>query len=158
MRTFSASELGFTEGSALGEGCALNDLLQCVSNGTPVLISIADDWPRSLEPLLHSRTWVYDRPSPSAIDSVPCTIAGRECQMNPGFRLFFASTEAHPNLQPEVFIRLSVVSFAVTRAGLAEQLMGQIISHEQPDLEERRSDVLLKSSLFNTELLSLIHI
>lgn len=84
---------------------------------------------------------------------------------NPTFRLFLTSRNPNPHFLPEVHIvlsawsliawrgtrmyaalqvciRVTVINFTVTAEGLEEQLLGDCVRRERPDLEEQRDSLL----------------
>ena len=85
---------------------------------------------------------------------------------NPAFRLFLTSRNPNPHFLPEVCrmlsanlhqtalrgisvcaavqvcIRVTVINFTVTAEGLEEQLLGDCVRRERPDLEEQRDSLL----------------
>ena len=86
---------------------------------------------------------------------------------NPTFRLFLTSRNPNPRFLPEVHmvlsawslkatgcmasredaawqvcIRVTVINFTVTAEGLEEQLLGDCVRRERPDLEEQRDSLL----------------
>ena len=42
---------------------------------------------------------------------------------------------ANPHFLPEVFIKVTVVNFSITFDGLQDQLLGDVMKHEQPVIE-----------------------
>ena len=42
---------------------------------------------------------------------------------------------SNPNFLPDVFIRVTVINFTVTEQGLEDQLLGDVVSREMPEVE-----------------------
>jgi len=45
---------------------------------------------------------------------------------------------ANPEYKPEVCIKVTIINFTVTSAGLEEQLLGDVVVKERPDVERQR--------------------
>jgi dynein heavy chain, axonemal len=52
--------------------------------------------------------------------------------------LYFSTKLPNPNYLPEIFIRVTVINFTVTNEGLEEQLLGQVVQIEMPEVELTR--------------------
>lgn len=55
---------------------------------------------------------------------------------NQNFKLFMTTSLNNPNYLPEIFIKTSVINFTVTFDGLNEQLLGDVASQLEPELEK----------------------
>lgn len=62
-------------------------------------------------------------------------IGGKECEYNSNFRLIIHTKLANPHFPPELQAQTTLINFTVTPVGLEEQLLGQVVSRERPDLE-----------------------
>ncbi|KAK2952775.1 putative Cytoplasmic dynein 2 heavy chain 1 [Blattamonas nauphoetae] len=71
------------------------------------------------------------------------------------FALFLVTRNPHPNLPPDARGIVSQISFSVTRAGLEAQLLSLTIQHEQPTIEQQRSELLQKEEGLRLELAAL---
>lgn len=63
-------------------------------------------------------------------------IGGKECTYNSNFKLILHTKLANPHFPPELQAQTTLINFTVTPKGLEEQLLGQVVSRERPDLEE----------------------
>lgn len=68
-------------------------------------------------------------------------IGGKECEYNSGFQLILHTKLANPHYPPELQAQTTLINFTVTPAGLEEQLLGQVVSQERPDLEALKVEV-----------------
>jgi len=41
----------------------------------------------------------------------------------------------NPHYQPETFVKVTIINFAITPSGLEEQMLAQIVALENPNLE-----------------------
>ncbi|KAL1259213.1 hypothetical protein QQF64_009790, partial [Cirrhinus molitorella] len=62
-------------------------------------------------------------------------LGDKECEFNRGFRLLLHTKQANPHFPPELQAQTTLINFTVTRTGLEEQLLGQVVTHERPELE-----------------------
>lgn len=62
-------------------------------------------------------------------------LGDKECEYNSTFRLILHTKQANPHFPPELQAQTTLINFTVTPAGLEEQLMGEVVTHDRPDLE-----------------------
>lgn len=73
---------------------------------------------------------------PSAPLRYSCIKVGdKECFFHPGFRLILHTKLANPHYKPEIQAQTTLINFTVTRDGLEDQLLAQVVNQERPDLE-----------------------
>ena len=51
---------------------------------------------------------------------------------DPRFKLYMTTKLANPHYLPEIFIKVTMINFSVTRFGLIEQLLAEVVSKEKP--------------------------
>jgi dynein heavy chain len=107
----------------------LKSVENAVRSGTPLLI---EDVGESLEPLLEPLflkqfTLINRRKLVRLGDS--------DVEYDPAFKLFLSTKFSNPNFLPDIFIRVTVINFTVTEQGLEEQLLGDVVSKEMPEVE-----------------------
>ena len=52
----------------------------------------------------------------------------------------------NPHYLPEVCIKVTIINFTVTIKGLEDQLLGDVVRKERPDLEEAKDRLVLSIS------------
>lgn len=62
-------------------------------------------------------------------------LGDRYCEYNSRFWLLLHTKLSNPDFPPELQAQTTLINFTVTQAGLEEQLLGQVVRHERPDLE-----------------------
>lgn len=62
-------------------------------------------------------------------------LGGKECEYNRNFKLIIHTSLANPHFPPELQAQTTLINFTVTPLGLEEQLLGEVVSRERPDLE-----------------------
>ncbi|KAL0819776.1 hypothetical protein ABMA28_007817 [Loxostege sticticalis] len=82
-------------------------------------------------------------------------IGDREIDYNPNFRLILQTKLANPHYQPEMQAQCTLINFTVTRDGLEEQLLGEVVKAERPDLESLRAGLTKQQNDFKITLKTL---
>lgn len=65
-------------------------------------------------------------------------IGDKEVEYHPDFRLILHTKLANPHYKPEMQAQTTLVDFTVTRDGLEEQLLAEVVRAERPDLEQSK--------------------
>lgn len=63
-------------------------------------------------------------------------IGDKEVEYNSNFRLILQTKLANPHYKPEMQAQTTLINFTVTRDGLEDQLLAEVVKAERPDLEE----------------------
>jgi dynein heavy chain len=116
----------------------MRDLELAISFGLPaMLVNTGEELDASLEPIL-SKAVVK-----TGGRFVIC-LGDKEIDFNENFRLYITTSLPNPHYTPEVSAKTTVVNFAVTEIGLEEQLLALVVNEEEPDLESRKSELVIK--------------
>uniref|UniRef100_A0A3Q3AWS9 Dynein axonemal heavy chain 11 n=1 Tax=Kryptolebias marmoratus TaxID=37003 RepID=A0A3Q3AWS9_KRYMA len=122
----------------------LDVIEQALVCGEPVLIeNLPEKIDPVLEPLLGRRTIKKGR---------YILIGGKECEYKSGFQLILHTKLANPHFPPELQAQTTLINFIVTPVGLEEQLLGQVVSKERPDLEALKMQLTTQQNHFKIEL------
>jgi len=65
-----------------------------------------------------------------------------EVDWHDDFKLFCTSRMTNPSWSPELYAKMVVIDFTVTRQGLEEQLLGVVINQEKAELEETLNQLM----------------
>ena len=49
----------------------------------------------------------------------------------------------NPHYPPEVCIKVTLINFTVTNSGLEEQLLGDVVVKEKPEVEKKRQELVI---------------
>lgn len=79
-------------------------------------------------------------------------IGDKEVEFNPSFRLILQSKLANPHYKPEMQAQTTLINFTVTRDGLEDQLLAEVVKAERPDLEELKADLTKQQNDFKIML------
>ncbi|XP_063046887.1 dynein axonemal heavy chain 11 [Engraulis encrasicolus] len=129
---------------SLGQKGYVDVIEQAVVMGDPVLIeNLEETVDPVLDPLLGRHTIKKGR----------CIKVGdKECVFHPAFRLILHTKLANPHYKPEIQAQTTLINFTVTRDGLEDQLLAQVVNIERPDLEQLKSELTKQQNLFKIEL------
>lgn len=72
----------------------------------------------------------------------------KEVEYNQEFRLLLQTKLANPHYKPEMQAQTTLINFTVTRDGLEDQLLAEVVKAERPDLEQLK--VIYNDCLFRT--------
>jgi len=116
----------------------------CIKNGKVLIFDyISFDIPPETEPFLNMDIVVVNGQNHLNLnDNV-------EVFLHPNFKVFFICYLTNPSFNPELYGRISIINFSVTKSGLTEQLLSVIINQEAPAEEIERMSILQKQSLLN---------
>ena len=65
-------------------------------------------------------------------------IGDKEVEYHQNFRLILQTKLANPHYKPEMQAQTTLINFTVTREGLEDQLLANVVAKERPDLEETK--------------------
>ncbi|XP_047526088.1 dynein beta chain, ciliary-like isoform X1 [Pieris napi] len=120
---------------------------RAVSNGDAVLLeNIGETVDAVLDPLLGRVLIRKGR---------VLKIGDREIDYHANFRLIIQTKLANPHYQPEMQAQCTLINFTVTKDGLEEQLLGEVVKAERPDLERLRAGLTKQQNDFKITLKSL---
>ncbi|KAI8736589.1 dynein heavy chain 6, axonemal, partial [Biomphalaria glabrata] len=71
------------------------------------------------------------------------------------FRFYMTTKLSNPHYLPEVCIKVTVINFTVTKKGLEDQLLSDVVSLERPDLEEQRNELIMRINADKNQLKSI---
>ncbi|KAL0216159.1 hypothetical protein P9112_008343 [Eukaryota sp. TZLM1-RC] len=115
----------------------IRTLEQAVYIGTPVLLEdIGEEIDPALEPILKKKIFKVQ-----GQDMI--RIGDSDVQYDSNFRLYITTKLPNPHYLPEVCISVTILNFTVTRLGLENQLLGDVVKSEKPSLEADRDHLIL---------------
>ncbi|CAH0590400.1 unnamed protein product [Chrysodeixis includens] len=112
----------------------------CLEYGKPALIEcILEDVEAPLDPVLLKNTYTQGGKEFIALgDNV--------IEYHPHFRLYMTTKLRNPHYLPEIFNKVTLINFALTKDGLEDQLLGIVVAKERPDLQEKREKLIVQSA------------
>ncbi|KPI84818.1 putative dynein heavy chain [Leptomonas seymouri] len=83
------------------------------------------------------------------------TLGDREVTYDERFHLYITTKLANPVLTPELQVKLTVIDFTVTREGLEEQLLSDIVGCERASLQQRGDRCVVSIAAHREEIAAL---
>merc|ERR1719478_847285 len=68
------------------------------------------------------------------------------------FLLYLTSKLPNPHYPPEVCVTVSLLNFVTTFDGLSDQMLGILVSMEQPQMETKRQELVVESAQSKAQL------
>ncbi len=130
----------------MSDGKFLQGLENAIRFGNWVLIeNVLETLEAALEPVLLRQ--VFKQGGSDMIRLGDSTIP-----YNHDFRLFMTSSLPNPHYTPETQVKVSVLNFTLTPKGLEDQMLGVFVVTELPELEERKSGLMISNARNKNEL------
>ncbi|XP_075248756.1 dynein beta chain, ciliary-like isoform X2 [Convolutriloba macropyga] len=128
----------------LGQKGYLDTMERALANGETVLVeNLGEEIEAVLDPILGRNT---------IKKGTAIKLGDKEIEYNQSFRLILHTKLANPHYKPEIQAQATLINFTVTRDGLEDQLLADVVSAERPDLEELRLDLTKKQNEFTITL------
>ncbi|CAL4136329.1 unnamed protein product, partial [Meganyctiphanes norvegica] len=113
---------------------------EAITNGHPVLIeNVGEQLDPVLEPVLGQETYKQQ-----GIEHI--RLGDAVIEYNTNFRLYVTTRIRNPHFLPSVTVKVVLLNFLITQIGLENQLLGLVVAHERPQLEERKNRLLVESA------------
>ena len=79
-------------------------------------------------------------------------LGATEVELHPKFRLIMHTKLSNPHYPPEIQAEAALINFAVTEAGLEDQLLADVVLHERPDLAKQRVALVTQQNSFKIKI------
>lgn len=124
----------------------LRTLETAIQFGQPVLLeNVQEELDAVLEPVLLKQTFKQS--------GVECIKLGDSTiEWSPDFRLYLTTVLRNPHYLPEVSVKVCILNFMITHAGLTDQLLGIVTGQERPDLEEVKNKLIIEGAANKNKL------
>uniref|UniRef100_A0A4W5KBW3 Dynein heavy chain ATP-binding dynein motor region domain-containing protein n=1 Tax=Hucho hucho TaxID=62062 RepID=A0A4W5KBW3_9TELE len=114
--------------------------------GMPVLLEeLKETVDPALEPILLMQTFV-------AGGRTLIRLGDSDIDYNKKFKFYMTTKMANPHYLPEVCIKVTIINFTVTKSGLEDQLLSDVVRLERPDLEEQRNQLIVRINADRNQL------
>jgi len=124
----------------LTDGQYLRTLENSIRIGNPVLVEdVGEALDPALEPVLLKQTF-------QSGGRTLIRLGDTDIDYDPNFRFYVTTKLANPHYLPEVCIKVTIINFTVTMKGLEDQLLGDVVRKERPDLEEQKDRLVVSIS------------
>ncbi|XP_064645339.1 dynein axonemal heavy chain 6-like [Lineus longissimus] len=130
----------------LTDGSFLRTLENCIRIGMPVLLEdIEEQLDPALEPVLLKQTFISG-------GRMLIRLGDSDIEYDKDFRFYMTTKMSNPHYLPEVCIKVTIINFTVTLSGLEDQLLGDTVRLERPDLEEQRNQLIVRINTDKNQL------
>ncbi|KAK3733203.1 hypothetical protein QZH41_019685, partial [Actinostola sp. cb2023] len=128
----------------LGQKGYLDTIERAVSNGDCMLIeNMGESVDAVLDHLIGRNTIKKGR---------AIKMGDKEVEYHVDFRLILQTKLANPHYKPEMQAQTTLINFTVTREGLEDQLLADVVRKERPDLEETKAKLTQQQNAFTIKL------
>ncbi|EEZ99537.1 Dynein heavy chain, cytoplasmic-like Protein [Tribolium castaneum] len=124
----------------------LRVLESAIRIGKPVLLEeVGETLDPTLGPILTKQTFMQ-------AGRLLIRLGDSDVEYDPNFRFYVTTKLANPHYLPEICIQVTIVNFTVTKSGLEDQLLADVVRLERPDLESQRTELIIRINNDKTQL------
>ncbi|XP_003505691.1 dynein heavy chain 6, axonemal isoform X1 [Cricetulus griseus] len=127
----------------------LRTLENSIRLGLPVLLEeLKEVLDPALEPILLKQTFMSG-------GRLLIRLGDSDIDYDKSFRFYMTTKMPNPHYLPEVCIKVTIINFTVTRSGLEDQLLSDVVRLEKPELEEQRIKLIVRINSDKNQLKSI---
>ena len=131
----------------LGQKGFMDQVEFCVSQGQTLLLeNLSEDIDPVLDPLL-GRNLIKKGKA--------IKLGDKEVEYDSQFQLYLHTKLANPHYKPELQAQTTLINFTVTKQGLEDQLLAEVVKADRPDLEEQKAELTRQQNEYKILLKSL---
>nr|XP_036867942.1 dynein heavy chain 6, axonemal [Manis javanica] len=124
----------------------LRTLENSIRLGLPVLLEeLRETLDPALEPILLKQTFVSG-------GRLLIRLGDSDIDYDKSFRFYMTTKLPNPHYLPEVCIKVTIINFTVTKSGLEDQLLSDVVRLEKPELEEQRIKLIVRINTDKNQL------
>nr|XP_021152153.1 dynein heavy chain 1, axonemal [Columba livia] len=125
----------------------LSTLENAITFGKPFLLeNVGEELDPALEPVLLARRTFKQQ------GSTVLKLGDTVIPYHDSFKMYITTSLPNPHYSPEVSTKLTLINFTLSPSGLEDQLLGQVVAAERPDLEEARNQLIVSNAEMRQEL------
>ncbi|KAF6321024.1 dynein axonemal heavy chain 6 [Rhinolophus ferrumequinum] len=124
----------------------LRTLENAIRLGLPVLLEeLKETLDPALEPILLKQIFVSG-------GRLLIHLGDSDIDYDKNFRFYMTTKLPNPHYLPEVCIKVTIINFTVTKSGLEDQLLSDVVRLEKPELEEQRIKLIVRINTDKNQL------
>ncbi|XP_074052253.1 dynein axonemal heavy chain 6 isoform X2 [Macrotis lagotis] len=124
----------------------LRTLENSIRLGLPVLLEeLKETLDPALEPVLLKQTFVTG-------GRTLIRLGDSDIDYDKNFKFYMTTKLPNPHYLPEVCIKVTIINFTVTKSGLEDQLLSDVVRLEKPELEEQRIQLIVRINADKNQL------
>ncbi|XP_072845880.2 dynein axonemal heavy chain 1 isoform X2 [Pogona vitticeps] len=132
--------------SKLSDRDFLRSLENAIRFGKPFLLeNVGEELDPALEPVLLKQTYKQQ-------GSTVLKLGDTVIPYHDDFKLYITTNLPNPHYTPELSTKLTLINFTLSPSGLEDQLLGQVVAEERPDLEEAKNQLIISNAKMQQEL------
>ena len=108
-----------------------------INFGVPVLL---ENVPEYLDPILEN-VLVKNIVTQGGVSTMQ--LGDNSVEYDPKFKLYITTKLTNPHYPPELCVKVNLLNFMATAEGLEDQMLGQCVAAEEPELEKQREQLVL---------------
>ncbi|KAH0505566.1 Dynein heavy chain 6, axonemal [Microtus ochrogaster] len=120
-----------------------------ISTENGILVTQGRRWPLMIDPQDQANRWIRNKESKSGLKVIKLTDNNFLRILENSIRLGL------PVLLEEVCIKVTIINFTVTKSGLEDQLLSDVVRLEKPELEEQRIKLIVRINTDKNQLKSI---
>jgi len=121
-------------------------LENAIQFGNPVLMeNVGEELDNIIEPILLKQTFKQG-------GAMCLKLGDAVVEYSRDFKFYMTTKLPNPHYLPEIAVKVTLLNFMITPAGLQDQLLGIVVAQERPELQEEK-DALIKQSAANNKQL-----
>ena len=149
IKSLGKEHLEGTDVVKINEATLMRTIELAVQFGKWVLLeNVGKELDPSLEPILLQQVTKQG-------SSLTITLGDKALPYSESFKLFLTTTLPNPHYSPETFVKVTIINFAITPSGLEEQMLAQIVALENPQMEAKKLEIVLKNAQDKQTLLNI---
>ena len=118
----------------------LRTVCSAVSIGKPVLVEDLEEYiDPGIDPVLQKQQYM---PEGSNIKTI--RLGDGNIDYDDLFRLYMTTKMPNPHYLPEICIKVTLINFTVTFKGLEDQLLGDVVVQEKPEIEAKKNEIIVQ--------------
>ncbi|XP_022353638.1 dynein heavy chain 1, axonemal [Enhydra lutris kenyoni] len=126
------------------------DFLRSMENairfGKPCLLeNVGEELDPALEPVLLKQTYKQQ-------GNIVLKLGDTVIPYHEDFRMYITTKLPNPHYTPEISTKVTLINFTLSPSGLEDQLLGQVVAEERPDLEEAKNQLIVSNAKMHQEL------
>ncbi|EGD75848.1 dynein heavy chain 7 [Salpingoeca rosetta] len=124
----------------LSDSDFVRSLENAIQFGTPILLeNVGEELDSILEPVLLKQTF-------KQAGTMCIRLGDTTIEYSKDFRLYITTKLPNPHYLPETAVKVTLLNFMITPAGLEDQLLGIVVAEERPELEEEKNALIVQSA------------
>jgi len=122
------------------QGDFVRNLENAISYGLPVLL---ENVPETLDPILEP---ILTKQIINKGGSMTMQLGDNFVEYDPRFRFYITTKLRNPHYSPETCVKVNLLNFVANLEGLKDQMLGQTVLRETPELEAQREQLVVEDA------------